>query len=68
MPLQLYAGVAFFNTNIYAFLLFMQLNALFMAKKCKKEPYEPPKAPHFICRKCERMAKKEQKLCKPEKL
>jgi hypothetical protein len=39
-----------------------------MTKKCKKESYEPPKAPNYVCRKCERLAKKEQKLCKPEKL
>ena len=39
-----------------------------MAKKVKKETYEPPKGPNYVCRKCERLAKKEQKLCKPEKL
>jgi hypothetical protein len=39
-----------------------------MAKKCKKESYEQPKSPNFICSKCERKAKKEHKLCKPEKL
>ena len=39
-----------------------------MAKKCKKHEYIDPRKPRFICEKCERMAKKKEKLCKPKKL
>lgn len=39
-----------------------------MAKKCKKKEYKEPDNPIFVCKKCERKAKKEDKLCKPEKL
>jgi hypothetical protein len=39
-----------------------------MAKKCKKDEYKDPKQANYICKKCERMAKREEKLCKPKKL
>ena len=36
--------------------------------QCKQKKYEVPSSPKYICKKCERMAKKEEKLCKPQKL
>jgi len=39
-----------------------------MAKKCKKDDYKDPREAKYICKKCERKAKKEDKLCKPQKL
>lgn len=36
-------------------------------KQCKKKDYKSPKSPKYTCKKCGLMAKKEEKLCKPEK-
>lgn len=36
--------------------------------QCKKQDYEAPYSPKYVCKKCERLAKKEEKLCKPQKL
>lgn len=37
-------------------------------KQCKKKEYKAPDTPKYVCEKCERLAKKEEKLCKPQKL
>jgi len=37
-------------------------------KKCKSKSYQAPEEPKYKCKKCELMAKKEEKLCKPQKL
>jgi hypothetical protein len=37
-------------------------------KRCKKEDYQIPDDPKYICTKCERLAKKEEQVCKPEKI
>lgn len=39
-----------------------------MSKKCKKKNYTPPDKAKFECKKCNRQAKKKDKLCKPEKI
>ncbi len=39
-----------------------------MAKKCKKADCKEPKNPEYICAKCDRKAKKKNKLCKPVKI
>ena len=39
-----------------------------MANKCKKKNYKNPKDPKYYCTKCDRKAKKEGKLCKPEEI
>ena len=36
--------------------------------QCKKKKYKIPDSPKYICKKCERLATKEEKLCKPQKL
>ncbi len=36
-------------------------------KRCKKKDYLPPLEPKYICEKCERLAKKEEQVCKPKK-
>lgn len=35
---------------------------------CKKKEYIQPDTPKYICKKCERLSKKEDKLCKPKKI
>jgi hypothetical protein len=37
-------------------------------KRCEKKEYVEPEEPKFICKKCERKAKKEEQVCKPKKL
>lgn len=37
-------------------------------KKCEKKDYSEPENPKFLCKKCQRSAKKKSKLCKPAKL
>lgn len=37
-------------------------------KRCKKKDYKPPQTPAYYCKKCERLAKKEKKLCKAKKI
>jgi hypothetical protein len=39
-----------------------------MKTKCKDKDYKAPNEAKYFCKKCERQAKKEEKLCKPEKL
>lgn len=39
-----------------------------MAKLCKTDKSAKPSEAGFECRKCGRLAKKEEKVCKPEKL
>jgi hypothetical protein len=36
--------------------------------QCDNKAYEAPVDAKFICKKCERRANKEEKLCKPKKL
>lgn len=35
---------------------------------CKKKNYEEPGNPKYVCKKCGLKAKKEEKLCKPQKI
>ena len=35
---------------------------------CKKKDYKDPEDPKYCCKKCNKKAKKEGKLCKPKKL
>ena len=35
---------------------------------CKKKDYAEPENPKYQCRKCGAKAKKEEKVCKPEKI
>jgi|APHig6443717817_1056837.scaffolds.fasta_scaffold35100_1 hypothetical protein len=37
-------------------------------KRCKKDDYKIPDDPKYVCKKCERMANKEEKLCHPQKI
>jgi hypothetical protein len=37
-------------------------------KSCKKDDYQIPDNPGFICKKCERLAKKEDQVCEPKKI
>lgn len=37
-------------------------------KQCKNDDYKEKDEALYICRKCERKAKKEEKLCKPMKI
>jgi hypothetical protein len=37
-------------------------------KRCKKEDYEKPETPKYECKKCGRLSKKEEQVCKPEKV
>jgi len=37
-------------------------------KRCKKDDYKIPDEPKFICKKCGRMANKEEKICHPQKI
>lgn len=40
-----------------------------MSKKaCKKDDYSVPENPKYICKKCKRLSKKEDKVCNPQKL
>lgn len=39
-----------------------------MKKKCEKKDYKDPQEPKYLCKKCDRLAKKKDKLCKPEKI
>jgi hypothetical protein len=39
-----------------------------MAKQCKKDKSEKKGEAKFVCGKCDRRAKKEEKLCKPQKI
>jgi len=34
---------------------------------CKKKDYKEPENPNYECKKCGAKAKKEDKLCKPQK-
>jgi hypothetical protein len=36
--------------------------------QCKNEDYEEKEDNKYVCKRCERKAKKEEKLCKPKKL
>jgi hypothetical protein len=37
-------------------------------KRCKKKDYSSPEIPKYYCEKCNRLAKKEEQVCKPKKL
>ena len=37
-------------------------------KRCKKKDYSAPNDPKFQCKKCERLANKKDKVCKPKEL
>jgi hypothetical protein len=37
-------------------------------KKCEEKDYEKPENPKYACKKCGRVSKKEEKICKPIKL
>lgn len=37
-------------------------------KKCEDKDYKKPENPKFVCQKCGRESKKEDKVCKPVKL
>lgn len=37
-------------------------------KKCEEKAYEAPENPNYVCRKCGRVSKKEEKVCKPVKI
>ncbi len=52
-------------------MLFLKQRARFieMSKTaCKKDDYREPENPKYFCKKCDRKAKKEDKLCKPKKI
>jgi hypothetical protein len=36
--------------------------------QCKSDDYKPKADAKYICKRCERTAKKEDKLCKPKKI
>jgi hypothetical protein len=36
--------------------------------QCKNKDYEPKDTDKYICKRCERTAKKEDKVCKPKKI
>jgi hypothetical protein len=36
--------------------------------QCKDKDYEPKEDAKYICKRCERTAKKEDKVCKPKKI
>jgi hypothetical protein len=36
--------------------------------ECKNEDYKEKDAAKYVCKRCERKAKKEDKLCKPKKI
>jgi hypothetical protein len=38
-----------------------------MTKKCKDKDYKSPKKAEYFCKNCNREAKKDKKLCKPQK-
>jgi hypothetical protein len=35
---------------------------------CKKKDYSEPVDPKYVCKKCGAKAKKEEKVCKPQKI
>jgi hypothetical protein len=37
-------------------------------KRCKKEDYQIPNNLGYICKKCDRGAKKEDQVCEPKKI
>jgi len=37
-------------------------------KRCIKEDYQIPENPKYICKDCDRLAKKEDQVCKPKKI
>lgn len=37
-------------------------------KRCEKKDYEKPEKPNYECKKCGRLSKKEEQVCKPEKV
>jgi len=37
-------------------------------KRCKKEDYQIPDNPKYCCKKCDRLAKKEDQVCEPKKI
>jgi hypothetical protein len=37
-------------------------------KRCKKEDYTAPEKPNYYCKKCDRLAKKEEQVCEPKKV
>ena len=39
-----------------------------MSKECNKKDYKEPKNAKYRCKKCERLSKKEDKVCKPKKI
>lgn len=39
-----------------------------MSKACNKKNYEEPKKAKYSCKKCDRLSKKEDNVCKPKKL
>lgn len=36
--------------------------------QCKKEDYTEPENPKYVCKRCGRKSKKEEKVCKPQKI
>lgn len=36
--------------------------------QCKKKEYTEPDHPKYMCKRCERLSKKEDQVCKPHKL
>jgi len=36
--------------------------------QCENKEYKAPAEAKYVCKKCERLANKEEKLCKPKKL
>ena len=39
-----------------------------MSKQCKKKDYKEPEDCKYFCKKCDRISKKEDNVCKPKKL
>lgn len=39
-----------------------------MSKECNKKDYEKPEKAKYRCKKCERLTKKEDNVCKPKKI
>jgi hypothetical protein len=37
-------------------------------KRCKKTDYQAPEEPKYVCKNCDRLAKKEDQVCEPKKI
>jgi len=37
-------------------------------KRCKKTDYKATEEPKYVCKKCDRLSKKEDQVCEPKKI